>query len=83
VRVEGAAESGRLVARIDAADGAFPEQPAERSINLVLHRSPEPVSVVLAGKGAAPAWRYDGAGRRVEIDLTCPTTEPTELSVEF
>jgi alpha-glucosidase len=68
---------------IGAAEGGFPEQPAQQELSLRLHRSPPPMAVRVAGEAAAPQWSYDAAAQVLTISLLRLTAREANIEVKY
>ncbi len=69
----------RVVVRISAAQGNFPEQVQERRVDLVLRRAVDVESVNVNGRPA----EWTSEADFIRIALTCPTCKDTDVEVNF
>lgn len=81
IRAEGDPAAGCVTVVVGAAQGGFPEQVAEREVQIVLQRSPRPAAVT---SGSRPLrWDYAEARQTVTVALVCPTTAETRVDFVF
>ncbi len=72
----------RVLVRIGAATGGFPEQAPVRAVEVVLHRAAYPSRVRLNG-AETDGWRYDSAAMTVTVPAACPVDAATAIEVNF
>jgi alpha-glucosidase (family GH31 glycosyl hydrolase) len=70
----------RLVITIQAAQGAFPEQPEARQVTLVLHGRGVPQQVCLDGK-PLQSWTFESQSRRLYLSFVCPVQRQTQIEI--
>jgi hypothetical protein len=68
---------------IGAAEGAYPEQPAQQQLSVRLHRAPPPKSVRAAGDQSDSLWSCDAAAQVLTIPLLRQTARAATITVDF
>jgi alpha-glucosidase (family GH31 glycosyl hydrolase) len=81
VRAEGDPAAAQVTVTVAAAEGGFPEQVAERQVQVVLQRAQRPAAAT--ANGQATSWQYDEVQQTVVVDVVCPTTRPTTVTITF
>jgi alpha-glucosidase (family GH31 glycosyl hydrolase) len=76
------ADDARLSLQVSAARGEFPEQPAARQIEFVVHHSSRPRRVRVNGL-EIPGWSYDPDSRRTIILAACPVSQATKIELDW
>ena len=81
VRAVGDPAEGRVTVTVSAAEGGFPEQVAERQVQIVLQRVSAPIAAT--ANGHRVDWRYDAAQQSAAIGVVCSTERATRVTVNF
>jgi alpha-glucosidase (family GH31 glycosyl hydrolase) len=81
IRAVGDPAEGRVTVTVSAAEGGFPEQAAERQVQVFLQRAPRPEGATANGRPAE--WRYDEAQQAVVVSAVCSTERATRITVTF
>lgn len=81
VRAVGDPAEGRITVTVSAAEGSFPEQVAERQVQVVLQRVPRPVGAT--ANGHAIDWHYDEERQVAVMAAVCSTERATRVNVTF
>ncbi len=78
-RIRAEKDGKRVLVRISAAQGEFPEQAKSRQVNLILHRAGEVESARVNGENTAVTSDLES----VRVSLACPTGKDTTVEVTF
>ncbi len=82
IRVTGGYDSSVSIT-VDAAEGAFPDQPTQRHLLVRMHRSPPPKSVRAVGDDPDLQWSHDVTAQVLSIPLLHRTPRATTITVVF